>query len=191
MAVKSLLKKALRTALGDYEYWKIFAIDLPQNSTESPENCVVRQISGTELRGFDDPGLKNRAEYDGPESIGFGLFVSGELACIQWYWWGARYTKERSGRSWELPPGSAKSIGLYTVPEYRGRGLATVLKQKTAVLMYERGFLRLYSRIWHNHADSIRVSKKAGWIEVGSYVEICPLGKKRYCFRFRKRSSLR
>lgn len=190
MALKSLVKKVLRGALGDYEYWKVFAIDLPQAPFDLSGDYVVRQISGAELQRFGDPGLRNRAEYDGPESIGFGLFVSGDLACVQWYWWGARYRKERSGRSWELPAGAAKSVGLYTVPKYRGRGLAAMLKQRSAALMYERGFARLYSRIWHNHVDSIRVSKKAGWTEVGSYIEICPLGK-RYCFRFKKRQTLR
>lgn len=186
MAPRALLKRLLHAGFGDYEYWKVFAIDLPQTSPDVANDYVVRQVSGSELRSHEDAGISSRANYDGPESLGFGLFVSGELACIQWYWWGARYRKERGGRSWELPAGAAKSVGLYTVPRYRGRGLATILKRRSADLMYEKGFVRLYSRIWHNHTHSIRVSEKVGWVHVGWYIEVNPL-RRNYCFRIKRR----
>lgn len=184
--LRTIQKKILHAVLGDYQYWKVFAIDLPRPAAPLPDNCGVRQITCSELSEATDPELKKRAAFDGPEAIGFGLFFFDQLACVQWYWWGARYQTERAGRSWELPSGAAKSVGLYTVPLYRGRGFAILLKQTSANLMYEKGFVRLYSRIWHSHIDSIRVSKKAGWTQIGSYVEICPLGY-RFCFRLTRR----
>jgi hypothetical protein len=103
--------------------------------------------------------------------------VGTELAWVQWYWWGARYEKERHGRSWRLPSGAAKLVGLFTVPRFRGKGYAAMLTAQAAYLMFEKGFGSLYMRIWHNHRDSMRMSEQAGWQMVGAYVEICPFGR--------------
>jgi len=175
---KELLKTVLHAALGDYHYWKVFYIDLPQPPVELPDGVTIRPVSAEELEDMPDEGMRDRAVFGGEGAQGFGLFVGGELAAVQWYWWGERYQAERKGRSWVLPPDAAKSLGLYTRPEYRGRGYAALLKRHTAHLMTQQGFKRLYSRIWHSHKDSIRVSRKIGWHVAGSYIEVCPFSKR-------------
>jgi len=123
-----------------------------------------------------DEGLRGREYLHGDESQGFGYFIDGELAAIQWYWWGGRYAFSGRLPGWHLPTDAAKSVDLYTVPKYRGRGLAVQLKRATPSFMSEMGFLRLYSRIWHSHQESIHISLKTGWEYVGTYLSIAPLG---------------
>lgn len=175
---RELFKRALHAALGDYQYWKVFCIDLPQPALELPEDVAIRPVTADELDAVPDSGMRDRGVFGGDGALGFGLFVADELVAVQWYWWGERYQAERDGRSWVLPPDAAKSLGLYTRPEYRGQGHAMVLKQHTAHLMGQRGFARLYSRIWHSHKSSIRVSRKIGWRVVGSYVEVSPFSRR-------------
>lgn len=176
--MKEKVKRVLHATLGDYQYWVVFSIDLPQEAVEIPKYINIKHIDAEILSKETDEGLQKRVGFDGPESQGFGLYVSGRLAAIQWYWWGERYWSERNGRSWRLAGDEVKSVGLYTVPEYRGQGYATLLKRATANEMARRGFRRIYSRIWHSHKHSIAVSRKAGWSKVGSYVEVVPFGRR-------------
>lgn len=175
--MRELLKRLLHFLLGEYQYWKVFALDLPQSSVPWPSGFSVRELDPANPPDTADAEVLSRMEYGGEGSVGYGLFKDAELVAVQWYWWGARYEQERQGRSWRLPVGAAKSVGLYTAPAHRGRGYATLLKQSTAPIMAGRGFARLYSRIWHSHAGSIRVSEKLGWRLVGAYIEISPFSK--------------
>ena len=176
--MRELLKKVLHVLLGDYHFWVVYSMDLPQAPGALPKGVTVQPVTRDILLQARDPGLRARASFDGSESAGFGLYVEGELAVVQWFWWGDRYWKEREGRSWILGSDEVKSLGLYTVPAFRGQGYATLLKRYTAHEMGMRGFTRVYSRIWHSHRHSIDVSRKAGWRKVGSYIEIVPFGRR-------------
>lgn len=171
-------KTVLRFALGRYQYWKVFYIDLPQPPVTLPDDVRIVPITAALLREATDEGMRERAEFGGEGAEGFGVFLQGELVAVQWYWRSDRHWAERQGRSWRLGPNELKSVGLYTLPAYRGRGYAKYLKAYTAHLMGERGFTRIYSRIWHSHRSSIAVSEKTGWRRAGSYIEIEPAGKR-------------
>lgn len=173
---KALLKRLVRSLVGDYGIYRIFAVDLPQPVAPLPPGITIRPIDAGDLERSEDPELRGRAWYGGEEAQGFGLYAGDELAAIQWYWWGERYRIRRN--SWPLGDGSAKSVELYTKPEFRGRGFAALLKLHTGQAMAERGFHRLFSRIWYSNRPSIRVSEKTGWRRVGTYVELYPLGRK-------------
>ena len=173
-----LFKRALHLLLGDYQYWKIFCIDLPQPGAELASGISIKPLDFETLGALEeDDGFRERMSFGGEDAQGFGLYVDGELAAMQWYWWGARYEAERRGRSWRLPSDAAKSVGLYTLPHHRGKGYAVMLKRQSVHLMSRRGFGRLYARVWHSHKSSIRVQEKAGWKLAGSYIEIRPFGK--------------
>lgn len=171
-------KSVLRFALGRYQYWKIFFIDLPQPPVTLPAGVRIMPITAALLREAADEGLRDRAEFGGEGAEGFGLFLEDELVAVQWYWGRDRHWTERQGRSWPLGATELKSVGLYTLPAYRGRGYAKYLKLHTAHLISERGFTRIYSRIWHSHRSSIAVSERTGWRKAGSYIEIEPAGKR-------------
>ncbi len=168
-------KYALHALFGDYQYWKVYSIGLPQSPATLPQDVRVLEIQPGTPVATSDPALARRLSYGGEEAHGFGLFTNNELATVLWYWWGDRYQRARRGRSWTLPDGAAKLVGLYTAPEFRGLGYALILQRQSAHIMGLRGFTRLYARIWHSNSSSIRVFEKAGWQCVGSYVELCPL----------------
>lgn len=175
------IKRVAAACFGDYHFWAVWSFDLPGPPVTLPPGVEVRPLDASSFAGVEDPEMAKRADFAGECAQGYGLYADGRLSSVQWYWWGARYEKERRGRSWPLPPGSAKSVGFYTLPEQRGKGHAALLKQYSANLMHEKGFTKLYSRIWHSHRSSIRVSEKAGWKRVGFYVEFTLL-KKRFCY---------
>lgn len=171
-------KKLLHGLFGDYRFWGVYRLNPPKESITLPEGLSVNSIDESVLAQGTDPGFQERAGFGGSQAEGFGLHVKGQFAAIQWYWWGDRYWAERDGRTWILADDEVKSVGLYTVPEYRGQGFATMLKRYTAHEMGRRGFRRIYCRIWHSHKYSIAVSRKAGWHKVGSYIEIVPFGRR-------------
>lgn len=188
LAFHPLSKRVLHALFGDYQYWKVFAIDLPLPAALLPPGVTVRELDPTVPLICEDEEILARMSHGGDEALGFGLYEGDRLVAVQWYWWGDRYVNERKGRSWHLPPRTAKSHSLYTVPACRGKGYADLLKRHTAHLMSERGFTRLYSRIWHSHKSSVRVSEKAGWKHVGNYIEICPFAY-RISFRINRSNS--
>jgi len=173
-----LIKKVLHACLGSYHYWKVFYIDLPQEKVDLPKGITVLPIFRETLAESKENELRGRSDFGGPGSRGFGLYVDGQLATIQWYWWGDRYVQERDGLSWALSSTEIKSVGLFTLPAFRGQGYASMLKCYTAHEVGKDNFTRIYSRIWHSHSASIAVSLNAGWKKAGSYIQIFPLGRR-------------
>lgn len=167
----------LHVLLGDYQYWKVFAVNLPQPMIELPPGVSISPVVSESLKDLSIDDIDQSA-YCGDQALGFALYVEGELAAIQGVWWGDRYERERKGRSWRLPAGAAKTNNLYTLPEFRGKGYAVLLKQYTNHVLSDYGFTSVYCRIWHSHRGSIRVSRKAGMRLVGAYIEICPFGRR-------------
>lgn len=173
-----LLKRILHAVLGNYQYWKVYAISLPVPAPELPPGVTIVWLTDALLARIPPDAPVHAEDYLGEEALGFALLVNGEMAAIQGVWWGDRYLRERKGRSWRLPPGTVKTHGLYTVEKFRGRGLASLLKQYTNHELSNCEFNRVYCRIWHSHKGSIRVSRNAGMKLVGAYIEICPFGKR-------------
>lgn len=167
--------KLVRSVVGDYQYWRLFRLRLSDPVAIGPDHDSIQPISQIPAAIADD-GLRGRSYLQGSDSQGFGYFIEGELAAVQWYWWGARYAQSQRLPGWQLPDDAAKSVDLYTVPRFRGRGLALQLKRVTPSFMARRGFHRLYSRIWHSHTESIHISLKTGWTPVGAYLSVAPLG---------------
>nr|WP_231378047.1 GNAT family N-acetyltransferase [Thioalkalivibrio sp. ALE12] len=175
--VRNNLKIILHATFGEYQYWKVYAVDLPYPRPSVPSNVEVRVLNREDLEGISEDGLCAE-NYLGEEALGYGLFLKGRLAAVQAVWWGSRYMRERAGRSWRLSPGAAKTTSLYVLEEYRKMGYATLLKKYVLAELSGRGFRRVYARIWHSHRNSIRVSRKVGMRLVGVYVELCPQGKR-------------
>ena len=173
-----ILRKCIHFVLGEYQIFRIFRCDLntaakPDLSGYRDEGYQFREVSIEDLAGSSDDGMRARARYAGEDALAFGVFRGGELLCLQWYWFRERY---KTRNFWPLQPDQAKSIDLYTLPAYRGTGLATALKLYSAAQMKEKGFNQVFSRIWYNHVSSRRVSEKAGWHNIAIVVEVFPLG---------------
>lgn len=175
--IRESVKRPLRGLFGDYQYWKVYSVDLPYPRPELPEGIQIREVSAQDLEGITAKGFY-AGNYLGEGALGFGLFVERELAALQGVWWGERYVRERNGRSWRIPQHAAKTNSLYTFEPYRGRGYAGLLKRYVLAELGNRGFTKVYARIWHSHKNSIHVSTKAGLRLVGVYIEVCPFGKR-------------
>jgi len=167
------LGKAIARALGiEYRCYRMFSLDLVSLSEPSPLPPGYRcaEVTGSKVREARQPTIRDEAWYGGEDSLGFGVFFGSDLVALQWVWFGNGYRRRRN--FWPLERNEAKSVELVTAPEYRGLGLATCLKQFSALQLAAKGFVRVYSRIWWNNWPSIRVSEKAGWRSVALVVEL-------------------
>jgi RimJ/RimL family protein N-acetyltransferase len=92
------------------------------------------------------------------------LLVDGAIVSSCTLWSGASYRDERG--YFPLADDEAELVFLETPPAHRGRGHASVLLR--AALAASTGNRRLYARIWHSNAASIRAFRKAGWVDCGT-----------------------
>lgn len=167
------LLSGLRRAGFDYACFRIFAFSL-DTTRKAPDPSIegyrFTELLPADLEACPYTELRDCDWYFGPGSCAFGVFrKDGALACAQWLWFGDRYGQ---ASFWPLAANEAASVQLITAAPERGKGLATGLKNYSAQQMRQRGYSRLYSRIWWTNAASIRVSRKAGWKEVGMVLEV-------------------
>lgn len=172
---------ALLRRLGvDYACFHVYTLPLSTaagSATPVPAGYRFAELAIADLEGSPHPELRDCSDYMGEHAQAFGLFRDdGVLACAQCVWFGPRYERVAF---WPLAPHEAASMHLVTVPAERGRGLATCVKQGSARVLHERGFTRLYSRIWWTNDPSLRVSEKAGWSRVGTTLEVTLPGLRR------------
>lgn len=158
----------------DYSCFKVFSTTLDDGSSAMldalPDGYRCDEISPEELRNSPFAALRECEWYGGPGAFLYGLRrKDGVLTCLQCLWFGDRFRKQGF---WPLGDKDAASVHLATAEEERGKGLATFLKQQTGRRMYERGFVRLYSRIWWTNTSSLRVSEKAHWSHVATILEV-------------------
>jgi RimJ/RimL family protein N-acetyltransferase len=164
----------LRRAGLNYACFKIFTLRLSDTAVDRigalPAGYRFAELSLSDLQSCPFIELKKCQEYGGAGSQTFGIFrEDGVLVCVQCVWFGERY---RQSAFWPIEPDAAVSMHLVTAASEQGKGLATGLKQHSARQMKERGFGRLYSRIWWTNASSLRVSEKAGWACVAIILEL-------------------
>ena len=164
----------LRRAGFDYSCFRVFSLrldtDADARSATLPAGYRCAELSPTDLGTCPFPELRDCEEYTGPDSVLFGIFRGdGVLVCVQCVWCGDRY---RQHAFWPFEAGGAASMHLVTTASEQGKGLATRLKQYSAKQLKQRGYSRLYSRIWWTNKASLRVSEKAGWERVGTVLEI-------------------
>ena len=163
----------VHAALGEYGLYFVYSLDLTTAAPVDDDRYILRTVGRHDLACANDTGMRDQAWYDGDGAYGFGLYDGTELLAVQWYWYGVRYA---SRNFWPLNEREAKSVQLYTVPYARGRGLATLLKRRSALAMRDLGYVRLYSRIWHSHRSSIAVNERAGWQRIALVAEFQPFG---------------
>lgn len=170
-----------RFILGDYELYRIYRcdpeiIEASEFLSHRDGGYKFRTVSRSEVSSAASSLIRKRSGFGGDGAIGYAALFAGEIVCLQWYWFGARYQQRNF---WPLGENEAKSIDLLTVEAHRGKGLATALKLYSAGDMKSRGFKRLYSRIWHSDQASVRVSEKAGWRYHAMVFEWDFLGRRR------------
>lgn len=169
----SWIKGLGRYVLGDYQPYRIYSYRPASGGTGSRDAGVRRIDDPSLLSASPHREIQSLSVYAGEDAYGYGCWVNDELVSVCWYWAGARYHRERG--FWSLEDNEAKLVQISTAAAARGQGLARRLVLASAVDMAERGYDRLFARIWHSNLPSIRLFEKCGWKYVAFVLEIYPL----------------
>lgn len=183
MTIKQVTQTALKGILdfvsGGYAPYFIYGFEANRKArVTSPSNAAqfeIRTVGQTDVESAEHPKIREQAWYAGPGSRLYGCYEGDQLVGLCAYWYGERY---RQRNFWPLRESEAKLVQVITVPEVRGRGVASQLIARSAVDMLNDGFSRLYARIWHSNRPSIKAFEKANWGRIALVVEMNPLRRK-------------
>ena len=168
-----------RMLLGDYSAYQIYAW-----SSDSVSLFKTGTISTFRVKPVDEFGINSSTEllireqvgYAGPGSRAYACFDNDRIIGVCFYWFGNRYLKRNF---WPLQNDEAKLVQIISVPEMRGRGVASMLIAESCRDMIQKGFSQTYARIWHSNTPSIKAFERAGWTRIALVLEINPLRKTR------------
>jgi RimJ/RimL family protein N-acetyltransferase len=185
--VGARLHAILRFLAGDYQLWRIYSIAASQ-CREPDTRFDIRPIE--DLSIFTRPDLEvplRRANWYKPGAMGFAAWRDDNLDGVCWFWPGHLLTERNIGQQ---PDDCAELIQITVSTEQRGKGTGPALINFAGRRLHEAGYRRLYAQIWLTNRPSIRAFEKAGWKQVGWFIEFQPffLSKKiamRWAFRER------
>jgi len=173
--MKNFAKKLAHIILGDYSAYHVYARTCqggaaPQLSTALPFR--VAEVDEPAIKLSADALIREQAGYAGTGAHAYACFDGDRIVGLCFYWFGDRYLKRNY---WPLAEGEAKLVQIVTLPEIRGRGVATSLIESSLQDMGQKRFTRSYARIWHSNMPSIRAFDRAGWLRIALVIEINPL----------------
>ena len=173
-----MLKRVVRAVLGNYELYRIYRspqLQAPRNTTTGSSSFDIVEIHlSRDCAESESEDLRALGTFCGAESLELGLRRDLRLVSGAAVWYGERYRQSRG--FWPLQHDEAKLVHIATAAEYRGQGLAPILVEALERRLAERGFGRLYARIWHNNGSSMRALTKIGWVEIAFVIVCHPLG---------------
>lgn len=177
--MKYLLKKLLRLLFGNYSIYRIYTSSPATSSPPYSSKTVpftVGQVGKSDLTQSTDTLIREQTGYLGEDSFAFACFDGERVVGVCVYWFGARY---RTRNFWPLAEHQAKLVQIITLPEMRGRNVASTLIARSTSAMHEKGFELNFARIWHSNTPSLRAFTRAGWSCIATVVEINPLRLRR------------
>ena len=170
---KSILKAALGRVLGDYSYYRILASPKAFKLDGVPESSFAIDVDESTLSGARSEAIRSQSWYAGPGAHIFAWIQDQEIVAMCAYWHGDRYAQRAF---WPLRSNEAKLVQIVVDPAHRGRGIASRLIERSTARMLGSGFARLYARVWHSNAPSLRAFQAARWSRIASVVEVKPFG---------------
>jgi GNAT superfamily N-acetyltransferase len=176
---ESLARRALKriariVLVGGYQFNRIYRLEHPPDGLQMPSGMICLSLE-IPPEGIDSR-LLQRFSYGGEDAYGYGLSLDGQLAAICWFW-GHRRSHNRV--PWHLSAREAIIVDLLTLPECRGRGLATLLIRHSSMEMRRLGMQTLYTWVWHSHRASYLAFEKAGWQQIAWVLEFGGSGTRR------------
>lgn len=174
------IRKAL---LGEYAFYRILTLAVQPGQAPQPSGRCRELADTSELETSPSPELRMLANYRAPDAFCFVAQEGPTIIGACWYWHGETY---RRRNFWPLQAREAKLVQVTTALNYRAKGVAEDLIRFSSAAMFQKGFNRLYARIWHSHVASLRAFEKAGWHEIALVLEIYPLGRKLRLVRRRR-----
>lgn len=173
--VKEFAKKLARMLLGEYSAYHIYASPsegflAPRTGTN--ETFRVAPVDEDAVNSSNEALIREQLGYAGPGAHAYACFDGDRVVGICFYWFGTRYLKRNF---WPLLDGEAKLVQIISLPEMRGRGVASLLIESSCRDMMSRGFGRAYARIWHSNKPSLRAFERAHWRRIALVIELNPL----------------
>lgn len=176
--MKRLLKALAGLLFGDYAIYHIYSSEQPAGECRSSgRRCA--EVHKAEVEANEDRLLRDQCWYHGEDAIGYACYDGVRIVGLCYFWHGSRYRRDRN--FWPLAEGEAKLVQIVTVPDMRGAGVAGELISFAGHDLKQRGFRRLYARIWHSNAPSLKAFERAGWGRIATVVEVHPLRMARAC----------
>lgn len=177
--MKQLAKAILRLIFRNYSVYRIYTCSTTAAvAPRTPKSAAleVREVDLADVSASGDADIVAQAGYLGPGSHAFACFDGARIVGICFYWHGNRYLQRNF---WPLQARQAKLVHIMTLPEMRGREVASRLIADSCKAMEAYGFERNYARIWHSNTPSIRAFTRAGWEPVATVVEVQPVCMRR------------
>lgn len=173
--MRNFLKTIARTAFGEYSAYHILRRTRGDEAAPLPAQAAdyrVVPVDRATIEASPDPLMREQAGYAGDESQAYACMQGDTIAGLCFYWHGARYLKRNF---WPLQPTDAKLVQIITAPASRGKKVAGTLIALSGSDMLERGFDRLFARVWHSNEPSLRAFAGARWVRCATVIEINPL----------------
>jgi GNAT superfamily N-acetyltransferase len=172
--MKEIAKRLLRMLLGDYSAYYIYSLSADEPSTPeatSTDALRMRPIDEPVIACCAEPLIREQASYAGAGSRAYACFNGDRIVSVCFYWFGDRYLKRNF---WPLAEHEAKLVQIVTLPDMRGRGIASLLIAFSSSEMRKDGFCRLYARIWHSNKPSMIAFERACWHRIATVIEVNP-----------------
>jgi len=178
-SVKPLLKKLLRTLIGEYSYYYIYA-NTPSATDVTEENSKgslrFGPVDQACISNSPDELIQAQANYAGSGCFAYACYQQQRIVALCFYWYGERYL---SRNFWPLEANQAKLVQIICLPEMRGQGIASRLIIASSQQLQAQGFTRLYARIWHSNTPSLNAFIKAQWKPIARVISCNPLRLKK------------
>ncbi len=105
--------------------------------------------------------------------ICYVIFDKGELAFIQWI-----FLKGDKSRFFYINDYCVEYNYLYTMPSYRGRGLALKALTYISSEMYKQGLKKAVAAVHENNLSSVKTFSRAGFKDIKHVFSIGPFNRK-------------
>jgi RimJ/RimL family protein N-acetyltransferase len=176
--MKDVIKRLPQLLFGDYSIYRIYSREMGGGAVNVPTGHGLHfaRVEKAAVETSEETLIREQAWYFGTDSQVFAYLEGARIISLCVFWYADRY---RTRNFWPLAEREAKLVQIVTLPEKRGSGIATALIASAAAAMFTTGFVRLYARIWHSNAPSLRAFQRAGWTQVATVIEIYPLRRKR------------
>lgn len=173
--MKNLLKALARGLLGEYAAYHVLSRD--REGAPAPVSAYrVVAVDRAAIEASSDPLIQEQAGYAGEGAFAYACMHGEQIVGLCFYWHGERYLKRNF---WPLKEGEAKLVQIITLPQMRGKRVAGTLIATSSADMFNRGFNKMYARVWHSNEPSLRAFAGAQWKRCASVVEVNPLRRAR------------
>lgn len=164
--MKKLIRWVLHVFFKDYQFNRIYFIDLPSSDAQLSNQMLGRETislieSQDQFASSPDERIREHAWYFDKFACVYGTYIGNELVCICSFWISGHPSMPR--RFSTLIKNEAVMVDLLTAPDYRGKGYALAITRFAENDLFLKGYNKLWTWVWHSNTPSIRVFGKAGW----------------------------